>query len=90
MESCDKDNVQKYASDGTYVWDAKTKCDVEDTQSGSGTWMFNSDETVITEKEDGESTSYTIIELTETKFKFRYDMVLDDVTYKLTATCVPE
>ena len=90
MQPCVKDDIQKYNSDGTYIWDAKVKCDVQDPQSGSGTWMFNTDETVVTETANGESMSYTIIELTDSKYKFSYDGVLDAVTYKLTVTSVPE
>jgi hypothetical protein len=90
MEACAKDDTRKYNADGTYIWDAKIKCAVDDVQSGSGTWMFNTDETVITETGNGESISYTIIELTDSRYKFSYDMVLDAVTYKLTVTRVPE
>jgi hypothetical protein len=87
---CEKDDIQKYNSDKTFVWDTKSKCDVSETQSGNGTWLFNSDETVITEKEDGVSTSYTIVELKDNSLKLSYDFKMGDVTYKISSTMIPE
>ena len=90
MEPCDKDNVEKYNSDGTLVWDTRVKCDVSEVQSGTGTWIFNSDETKITETYGNESITYDIIELSNSKLKVNYEMDLLGVTYNLTITFVPE
>ena len=90
MEPCDKDNVEKYNSDGTLVWDTRVKCDVNEVQSGTGTWIFNSDETKITETYGNESITYDIIELSNSKLKVNYEMDLLGVTYNLTITFVPE
>ena len=90
LEPCDKDNVEKYNSDGTLIWDVRVKCDNNDVQSGSGTWVFNSDETILTETQGSESFSYNIIELTNSKFKFSEELNLGGINYILTITSVPE
>jgi hypothetical protein len=90
LEPCNKDDVEKYNSDGTLIWDVRVKCDNYEAQSGNGTWVFNSDETILTEMVGSESYSYTIIELTGSKLKYNYEMNLYGVTYIMTITCVPE
>jgi hypothetical protein len=90
IEPCNKDDVEKYNSDGTLIWDVRVKCDINEAQSGNGTWVFNSDETVLTETVGNESYSYTIIELSGSKFKYNYEMTMYGVAYNLTITCVPE
>lgn len=90
LDPCNKDDVEKYNSDGTLIWDVRTKCESNEPQNGTGTWSFNSDETILTEKVGGHSYSYTIIELTNSKFQYNYEMNLSGVIYNMVITCKPE
>lgn len=90
LDPCDKDDVEKYNSDGTLNWNVRVKCNANDAQSGNGTWEFHSDETVIIERVGGNSYTYTILELTNSKFQYNYEMNLSGIIYNLVLTCEPE
>ncbi len=92
MAACATDDVFIYDTDGTYSWDAKTLCSSNDLQNGTGTWIFNDDETVIRQVQDnnGFIMEFTDIHLSDNKFTGRFDFVLPDETYKLTATFTRE
>jgi hypothetical protein len=91
LSACAKDDLIMYSADGTYIFDAKTLCSPEEHPNGTGTWVYNSDETVITKIQyDGFIMEYTNVELSDGKFKCRFDFVLPDVTYKLAATFTHE
>ena len=90
LDACNKDDVEKYNADGTLIWDVRGKCDPGEIQSGSGTWVFNSDGTTLAETVGNENFVYNIIELTNSKFKFSEELNLGGINYILTITCVPE
>lgn len=87
-EACTADDSYTYEADGDYKFDeGATKCDPSDPQSGTAEWEFKSDETKIeiTGSDGGVSISYsfTILELTETKLRLKWDFVTDQ-TYEVT------
>jgi len=90
LDPCDKDDVEKYKSDGTLIWETRVMCNANDAPSGNGTWEFHSDETVIIERVGGNSYTYTILELTNSKFQYNYEMNLSGIIYNLVITCEPE
>jgi hypothetical protein len=54
MEACEKDNLLSFTADGKYKEDeAGSKCDPTDPQVVTGTWSFNSTESIVTLKADG-------------------------------------
>ncbi len=83
LEACDKDNIVKYNSNNTVINDeGATKCDPASPQTTTGTWSFNSTETIITE--DGESAD--LLELNETTLKMSVIDNIDGINYKFTIT----
>lgn len=49
MPACEKDNILKVSSNGTYISDeGPTKCNAADPQTENGTWTFSSNETKLT------------------------------------------
>ena len=85
MDACDKDDIQKYNTNGTTVTDeGPTKCDPADPQTTQGAWSFNSNETIITE--DGSDAK--LLNLTETECKMSRVENIDGINYTLTITLV--
>jgi len=89
LDPCVQDDVVMYNTNGTSISDAKVKCEVSDPQTITGTWSFNSDETIITETDIYGSVSYTILESTKTSLKATYKEKIGEVTYTVTLTAVP-
>jgi len=57
FEDCDKDDTQKYNTNGTLVYDeGENKCDPSLPQTGTSSWRFNTDETKIIIDSDDELT----------------------------------
>lgn len=84
---CVKDNFSTFNANGTVIDDeGPTKCSTSDPQNVSGTWVFNSDKTIITLTYRGESTSYNILEFTNNLIKTRYSEVIEGVQYNFTMT----
>ncbi|MHC1707713.1 MAG: DUF5004 domain-containing protein [Bacteroidales bacterium] len=96
---CVKDDIQKFESDGVYTFDeGATKCSTNDPQTTTGTWSFNSDETILSVTTTGaggtETLSYTIVSLDSDKMVGRFSEVADygsgPLTYTYTITMVPK
>ncbi len=89
MDDCSKDDISKFNSNGTYTMEeGATKCDVNDPQVfDSGTWVFNSDETilVLTSPING-TINAEIIELTSSKCVISQEETLDGIVYTITNT----
>ena len=67
LQSCEQDDLVKFNTNGSYTDDeGVTKCNSSDPQTSTGTWVFNTNQTIITQ--DG-TDSYTITELTSTTLK---------------------
>lgn len=85
MDACDKDDITIFQDNGTYITDeGATKCDPNDPQTETGTWVLSADEKTITI--DGES--WTIESLTKSSMRvtFPFDEPYTGITYTMTAT----
>lgn len=89
ISPCYQENTEVYSSNGSFVKDeGSNKCNnVEQTRTG--TWSFNSSETII-QLDYSDATaideSYNILELTENTFKYSGIIPIDGVDYTLTFT----
>lgn len=99
VPACSKDDIQKFESNGVYTFDeGTTKCSTNDPQTTTGTWSFNSDETVVSVTTTGangtETYSYTIVSLDSDKLVAKFSEVADygsgPLTYTYTVTMVPK
>jgi hypothetical protein len=99
IPSCSKDDIQKFEDNGVYTFDeGTTKCSTNDPQTTTGTWAFNSDETVISITTTGasgtETYSYNIVSLDSDKIVGKFTEVADygsgPLTYTYTVTMVPK
>jgi hypothetical protein len=89
LDACDKDDIGKFNSNGTYTLEeGLTKCDVNDPQVyETGTWTFNSDETIIvTSSSTGEVTNSNIQELTANKLILKQEAIFNNINYTITST----
>ena len=93
-EQCNRDDILNFKSDKTYTFEeGVSKCDDNDPQVfDTGTWTFNSDETVVTITSDGagsEVMNATIISITATQMVTE---TIEDfggsVNYTITSTYV--
>lgn len=82
MSACDKDDISVFNVNNTYTDDeGATKCDPADPQTTSGTWVFNTTQTIITL--DG-TDSYNIEALSSSSLKI--NQVYNDGTTNYTFT----
>jgi hypothetical protein len=93
MPNCSKDDLVKYNTDGSVIYDeGASKCDEGDPQTETGTWAFSADETKITETFDGESFTYNVVEITDSNLKISYSEEADygngTQTYTITVTAI--
>jgi len=91
LDDCEKDDITIFNNDGAVNFDeGATKCDAGDPQTTAGTWMFTENETKLSVTDDGETTVFTIVELTTSKLKISYQVVEDfgmgEETYTNTVT----
>ena len=86
--SCTKDDIGKFNANGTYTLEeGQTKCNVNDPQVfETGTWTFNSDETVLVLTSSGIITNAKIQELTATKLVITEEETINGIKYTLTLT----
>lgn len=63
-DPCLKDNLTKFNTNGTYVEDESSVVCSGENQTKSGTWTWNSTETVLTIKENGETTGTDFVIIT--------------------------
>jgi len=88
-DPCDKDDIGKFNSNGSYTLEeGLTKCDVSNPQVyETGTWTFNSDETIIVmTSSTGTVTNRKIQELTEIKIIITEEEVVEGIKYTVTTT----
>ncbi len=84
---CTKDDLTIFRKNGTVAFDEGTaKCEPNDPQTRSGLWSFNTDQTIVSVTDDGETDSWEIIELTKEKLKVDYTIVDEGLTYTITST----
>jgi len=83
IPACTKDDITKFAADGKATFDeGASKCSVTDPQTTTGSWAFNTTETVLSVTyANGTTTSLTIKTLTSSKMSGTYQEVNGGVTY---------
>jgi Lipocalin-like domain len=87
LPACVKDDLTVFKSSGTVNFDeGPSKCDPNDPQTTSGTWAFNTDETILSVTTDGDTESWNIEELKNDTFKAHYEITQEGLTYTFTVT----
>lgn len=89
MPACVKDDVTIFRKNGTVAFDeGGSKCAANDPQTRSGLWTFNTDQTIVSITEAGETDSWKIIELTKDRVKTEFTVQDEDsgITYTITST----
>lgn len=86
---CEKDNIIRFDTPDVFKEDAgSVKCDQNEVQTKTGTWVWNVDETVLTITMDGDSQSWTVVSNDGTTLKVKYVQTFNGTNYTLTATFV--
>ena len=93
MNQCDRDDLQKFDANGIYTFDeGVSKCATNDPQTSTGTWAWNSTETIATVTIGAGSRSYTVLELSSSKLVAKYSELADygsgNLMYTYTITAV--
>lgn len=84
FDDCIKDDLIKFNTDKTMIFDeGATKCDPASDQTSSGTWTFNSDETILTDDEDED---FILVDLNESFLKLKMVSNIDGVDYTYSIT----
>jgi hypothetical protein len=89
MDACEKDDIVNFKSGGTYtIEEGATKCYDGDPQVyETGTWTFNSDETIIVMTPNGDTpVSCTIVSLSSNTLKISYQETDNYIKYTDTKT----
>lgn len=85
--ACSKDDFVTFLKDGKAILDeGQEKCFEEDPQKRQATWTFQSNETIISITEDGETQQWDVVKLTATEMVVDYSIVDDGENYTFTAT----
>ncbi|PBQ30404.1 hypothetical protein CNR22_01035 [Sphingobacteriaceae bacterium] len=91
MTDCEKDDLVRFDTPNIYKDDeGPTKCNTNDPQTTSGTWVWNTDETILTITSGSENTSYNVLQNDGTTLKVKYTENINGTNYALTATYVKQ
>ncbi len=87
-DACGKDDFIRFETPNVYKEDeGAVKCKTTDPQTKIGTWVFNSDQTILTvTPQAGTAESVNITELTDASLKVNVSQVSNAVTYTITTT----
>lgn len=87
LQNCETDNLKKYLQDNSVTYDeGATKCDSNDPQTEKGSWLYNTNRTIITETHDDGITDYKIVSVTDSQLKVTYTEDIFGTTYTYTET----
>ncbi len=87
LPACIKDDLTIFKENGTVNFDeGASKCDPNDPQTTSGTWAFNTDETILSVTTDGDTESWNVEEMKDKTFRARYEITQEGITYTFTVT----
>lgn len=82
MPACIKDNLTIFKNNGTTNYDeGPSKCDPNEPQTTTGTWSFNTNQTILSLTTDGETESWELSELTKDHISAQYQIIEDGITY---------
>lgn len=89
LEACVKDDLLNFNANGTFTSDeGASKCDSDDPQTTSGTWLWSTDEKILTVKVSGQTTgtSLNVVQNDGTTLKVTYEYEEDNTKYTFTDT----
>jgi len=89
LDACEQDNITYFKTGGTYtIEEGATKCDSSDPQVyDTGTWTFNSDETILVlTSTGGTPESCNITSISSSSIKITYQETYSSVKYTFTVT----
>jgi len=87
LEDCQKDNLIRFDEPNVFKEDeGTTKCNTNDPQTETGTWVWNTDETIITTNMGTETLSYTVVTNDGNTLKVKYTEEISGTKYTVTAT----
>lgn len=91
MPDCEKDNIFRYDTPNIFKQDeGAAKCDTNAPQTETGTWVWNTDETIITTVFKGETVSYKVLTNDGNTLKVKYTENVQGTNYTATATFVKQ
>ncbi|MEZ4950947.1 MAG: hypothetical protein R2879_20585 [Saprospiraceae bacterium] len=88
-EECDKDDISIFEDNGVLKIDeGASKCNANDPQTVTGTYLFNPTQTVITINDGSGPESFNVVELGESVMRISYseNVAGTDYTYTVTFT----
>ena len=87
MKECETDNIYTFNSNGSFSIDeGASKCDTDDPQTRTGTWVFNPEKTIYTTNIKSEAKSYKISQLNSNQLIVTYTQDALGTEYTYTAT----
>lgn len=87
LDTCSKDNFTTYYTNKEFVIDeGATKCNPNDPQTTTGTWVFNSNATVLSLTQSGGNKTWNVVELTNSNLKINYTASSSGETYTYSTT----
>jgi len=90
-DDCQKDDLYRFDTPNIYKEDeGATKCNTNDAQTKTGTWAWNTDETIITTSLGGETISYTVLSNDGTTLKVKHTEQLGGINYVVTGIFVKQ
>jgi len=92
LPDCQKDDLIRFDTPNIFKSDeGATKCNTNDVQTKTGTWVWSTDETIITVTRSGEDPqSWTVLINDGTTLKVKYTEKINATNYTLTATFVKQ
>lgn len=87
MSACEKDNLLRFSAPNLVVVDeGATMCNTGDPQTQSGTWSFNSTETILTIAFGSTVANCTVVKLEENTLAYSISELYNGINYTLTRT----
>jgi hypothetical protein len=87
FQSCDLDNTYSFKTDGSGTTDeGATKCNPDNPQTASFTWLFKSGETILSGNFTLLNGDASIISINDTSLVISYDYLSSGIYYRIIAT----
>ena len=87
LSACSKDDFIRFEAPNVLKIDeGPTKCSSSDPQTQTGTWTFNSSQSVITVVLQGQSQDLAVVSLTDISLVFMTTQTAGGITYTVTST----
>ena len=87
FDACEKDDITIFEANGVVRFDeGASKCAPNDPQTTTGTYTWNTDETIITVNDSSGATSYTVSSISNSQMVVTNTENIGGVNYTYTAT----